>query len=338
MFIFNRSNLALFCVSSTILLAGFSTAQAKDRNYWVVAETVQWDYAQTGINQMDPSMTMNPWAGPGATQVYTKARYIQYTDDTYTTQVPQPESRGILGPELRAEVGDKIIVHFKNNTNVERTMHPHGVRYTPENDGADHALNPDHVGAFVPPGGAFIYEWYADVDAGPGPNDPTSIMWAYHSHADSVRDIYAGLIGTIVVIKKGFAIENADGNGYLGVKGVDKEFTTMFMVFNEEDGVEGGLMHTMNGEVFGNNMGYNVTQGDKVRWYLLAMGTEVDLHTAHWHGQTVLSSGVRTDVVELMPTSMKTVDMTAKNQGDWLFHCHVTDHITAGMMTRWSVN
>ena len=25
-------------------------------------------------------------------------------------------------------------------------------------------------------------------------------------------------------------------------------------------------------------------QGERVRWYVMGMGTEVDLHTPHWHG------------------------------------------------------
>jgi FtsP/CotA-like multicopper oxidase with cupredoxin domain len=137
------------------------------------------------------------------------------------------------------------------------------------------------------------------------------------------------------VTKKGYAIDPVNDPR---PKGVDKEFTTLFMVFNEEDDAEEGLMHAMNGYIFGNLEGYRADKEDKVRWYLIAMGTEVDLHTAHWHGQTVLSEGKRTDVVELMPTSMKTVDMKANNPGTWLFHCHVTDHITAGMITRWTVN
>jgi hypothetical protein len=27
--------------------------------------------------------------------------------------------------------------------------------------------------------------------------------------------------------------------------------------------------------------------GDRVRWYNIAFGTEVDVHTAHWHGGVV---------------------------------------------------
>ena len=137
-------------------------------------------------------------------------------------------------------------------------------------------------------------------------------------------------------------------------KDVDKTFTTLFLIFDEngreidesglyegyesdEEAEEGNLKHAINGFIFGNLKGLEVNQGDRVRWYLVGLGTEVDMHTAHWHGQTVLNSGKRTDVVELLPGSMVTVDMIARTPGNWLYHCHVADHITAGMNTRWRV-
>jgi FtsP/CotA-like multicopper oxidase with cupredoxin domain len=67
------------------------------------------------------------------------------------------------------------------------------------------------------------------------------------------------------------------------------------------------------------------------------MGNEVDIHTAHWHGVTALDHGVRTDVVELTPAIFKTVDMAPDVAGVWLFHCHVADHMMAGMMARFEV-
>ena len=59
----------------------------------------------------------------------------------------------------------------------------------------------------------------------------------------------------------------------------------------------------------------------------MSMGTEVDLHTPHWHGNTVVANGMRTDVVSLLPAQMITADMTPDDPGIWLFHCHVNDHI-----------
>lgn len=97
------------------------------------------------------------------------------------------------------------------------------------------------------------------------------------------------------------------------------------------------VFHAMNGYIFGNLEGYVTHVGDNVRWYVVALGSEMDLHTAHWHGQTVTYRGERTDVIELLPASMKTVDMKTTNLGEWLYHCHVTDHYAAGMGTRWIV-
>ena len=100
-------------------------------------------------------------------------------------------------------------------------------------------------------------------------------------------------------------------------------------------------MHGINGYIFGNLRGLVMKKGDKVRWHLLGMGNEVDLHTPHWHGKTVEVGGPRvarrTDVIELLPASMVTADMDADNEGEWLFHCHVADHINAGMLTTYRI-
>ena len=62
------------------------------------------------------------------------------------------------------------------------------------------------------------------------------------------------------------------------------------------------------------------------------MITEVDLHTPHWHGNTTTMMGLRTDMAELLPGSMKVADMQPDAVGTWSFHCHVNDHIAAGMI------
>ena len=51
----------------------------------------------------------------------------------------------------------------------------------------------------------------------------------------------------------------------------------------------------------------------------------------------MLYEGHRTDVIELLPASMKVVDMRADNPGTWLFHCHVNDQVKAGMVGRYEV-
>jgi FtsP/CotA-like multicopper oxidase with cupredoxin domain len=67
------------------------------------------------------------------------------------------------------------------------------------------------------------------------------------------------------------------------------------------------------------------------------MGTEVDPHTPYWHGNDVTVMGMRMDVVALLRAGMVVADMVPDDVGTWLFHCHVNDHLTAGMATRYRV-
>ena len=69
----------------------------------------------------------------------------------------------------------------------------------------------------------------------------------------------------------------------------------------------------------------------------MGMGTEVDLHTPHWHGNTVVVNGMRADVVSLLPAQMVTADMVPDDPGTWLFHCHVNTHLDRGMTTFYKV-
>ena len=333
----------LIAFTSVLLSFCAAFAEAATREYWIVAEKVEWNYAPSGQNLIRPAMGLGAW---GKALIYQKYRYIQYTDNAYTTQVEQPVWMGILGPQIHAVEGDSVKVHFLNRADKPLSIHVHGLQYDEENEGADMKGS----GAAVRAGSTFTYHWEADSDAAPGPNDPSSIVWLYHSHVDAVTEVYDGLIGTIVVTKKGMERAPDDPRP----KDIDKAFTTLFLVFDEngreivksgqreayaspEEEEEGNLKHAINGFIFGNLQGLEVEQNDRVRWYLIGLGTEVDMHTAHWHGQTVLNAGKRTDVVELLPGAMVTVDMTAKTPGNWLYHCHVADHITAGMNTRWRV-
>lgn len=38
--------------------------------------------------------------------------------------------------------------------------------------------------------------------------------------------------------------------------------------------------------MYNNLNGLNMEVGDKVYWYLMGMGNDVDIHTVHWHGHS----------------------------------------------------
>lgn len=67
--------------------------------------------------------------------MYKKAVYKQYTDLSFTVEVPKPPWLGFLGPVIRAEVGDEIVVHLKNFASRNYSIHPHGVFYTKDSEG-----------------------------------------------------------------------------------------------------------------------------------------------------------------------------------------------------------
>jgi len=343
------------------------------RRYFVAADEVVWDYAPTGINKITGQPfddVANVFVANGPDRIgkeYIKAIYREYTDETFTQLKARParwRHTGILGPVVQAAVGDSIEFNFKNNTTRPVSVHAHGVFYDKGSEGApynDGTGPPQQADDAVPPGATYRYKWGVPDRAGPGPNDPSSILWMYHSHTDEVADTYAGLHGPIIITRAGMA--KGDGSP----KDVDREVITNFEVFDEnsspyldaniemfagdpgsvdpdDDGfIESNLMHSINGYVYGNLPDLTMklsTQAapQRVRWYLMAMGTEVDLHTPHWHGNTTLVNGNRTDVAELLPASMLVADMKPDDPGTWLYHCHVNDHIIAGMLALYTVN
>jgi len=330
------------------------------REYWIAADEVLWDYAPSfPINLMtDEEFTpeQRVFVENGIGRFYIKSLYREYTPDFAALKPPAEEYLGTLGPIIRAAVGDTIVVHFRNNTQYPASVHPHGVFYTKDSEGAPYADGTDGADKAddaVPPNGEHTYVWEVPRRAGPGPNDPSSIAWEYHSHTNETADTNAGLVGPIIITRR-FAARR-DGSP----RDVDREFISLFTVFDEnlsvyfpenllncssgscdpedEEFEESNLMHTINGLTWGNNTGYTMRKGERVRWYIIAMGTEVDLHTPHWHGVTLLHNGNRLDVAEVLPAATKTFDLRADNTGTWMFHCHVNDHLEAGMMTKFTI-
>ena len=374
--------LAVVLLTAVCVAATDAAPHGKLRQYYIAADEIEWDYAPSGIDQM-MGMPFHGIAkdfmesGPHRIgHVYKKAVYREYTDATFKTlkpRAPEWEHLGILGPLLRAEVGDTIKILFKNNGTHPYSMHPHGVFYEKASEGTPYSDNTDPAakhGAAVPPGETHTYTWEVPERAGPGPNDPSSIVWLYHSHANEMEDVHSGLMGVMVVTRRGMA--RPDGSP----KDVDKEFVGSFMIYDEnmswflndniknhtgdpagvkkDDSVpvdvEGrynivlpsgfagaNLRYNINGMQYANLPIMTMTQGDRVRWYLVTLGFGFNFHTPHWHGNVVLDGGKRTDVLALSPAQMLTVDMVPDDPGTWLFHCHVSDHMEGGMVAKYRV-
>ena len=79
-------------------------------------------------------------------------------------------------------------------------------------------------------------------------------------------------------------------------------------------------------------------KGERVRWYVVTLGEGLNCSTPHWHGNTVLDGGRRTDVIFFIgPAAWETVDMVPYDPGIWMYHCHFDEHMAAGMVARYQV-
>jgi manganese oxidase len=329
------------------------------RTYYIAADEVRWNYAPRG-RHLTGAPIAEPDDAAAAPPTLLKAVYREYTDDTFTTlkpRAPEWEHLGMLGPLIRANVGDTVIVVFRNRTNIFCSMHPHGLAYDKASEGAvynDGTSSAEKADDLIKPGGSHTYTWRVPPRAGPGPGDGSTVLWMYHSHFVEPKDMNTGLFGAIIVGTP---------------SDVDREFVLAFAVFDETASAYAesnlrmngpstplgagrrpfnlrmtdpafrlqNLVYTINGLVEGNLPQPTMKAGERVRWYLLSNSNEEDIHAVHWHGQTATVMHMRTDVVSLGPMAMAVADMVPDAVGTWLIHCHVNDHFERGMQGLFTV-
>lgn len=218
-----------------------STGEGRERTYCIAADPVNRNYAPDRRNLIS-------------------GKAVTADEGLFAAPQERPEADrhlGYPGPVIRAEVGDRITVVFRNNCSFPTAIHPHGVSYEKAHEGAGYADGTgvtDHRDDAVAPGTSHSYRRSVPERAGPGPMDGSSAVWMYHGHRDEVGDVYACLSEFLVVTAAGRARE--DGSP----EDVDREVFSLFLVTDENAG-----------------------------------------------------------------------PLPGDNVGTWLFHCHVADHITAGM-------
>jgi FtsP/CotA-like multicopper oxidase with cupredoxin domain len=131
---------------------------------------------------MQTPTDLNP--DPNVLEIALEARVADVEILPGTTTPAWTYNGTVPGPMIRAKVGDRVIVHFKNSLPEETTMHWHGIRVPNEMDGA-----PGVTQEPIAPGGEFRYEFVLK-DAG--------TYW-YHPHTDSSAQVGRGLYGAFVV-------------------------------------------------------------------------------------------------------------------------------------------
>jgi Multicopper oxidase len=275
------------------------------REYWIEAREALWDIVPSRPRR-------DQWHGRAVAgpSVYRAFVYQQMTEGFAAPLAPP----AIPGPTLYAEVGDTLVVHFRNGLSERSgqalTMHPHGVKYNPEYDGV-FLGDFTRAGGFVRPGREFTYTWEATPDA--------VGVWPYHDHGPNhTLNTFRGLFGAIVVRER-------------GAKVPDVEYVLFFHALAPPVTDLERQFQCINGRAFaGNTPTLRAKVGQDVAIHV--MGMDNNFHDFHIHGHRWTDpSGTFVDTPAVGPNETITARFTEDNPGRWLYHCHVFTHQDGGM-------
>jgi FtsP/CotA-like multicopper oxidase with cupredoxin domain len=314
---------------SATIAAADARARAGHREYWLSVESFEHNLVPSGIDQMT--------GAPVTGSTYQALGFRAYTPGFAHPLAPDERpggigpNSGIPGPLLHAQVGDTVTVHMRNNDSHfqwPHSFHVHGWRYTTASDGAWTYLqhgSARHRGAAVPFGETYTYRYTVPASA--------VGSWPYHDH--SIPQLYPGADPS-----KANPTETSAELGMFGIIAVtdrhtprvDREIYLFFHdLYGDDIPVLSQDFDCFNGRAYlGNTPVLTARMGERVRWRIAALGKE--FHVFHLHGHRWFNGVFWTDSQILGPSTTLTVEYTEDNPGEWLYHCHVTDHMQGGMM------
>lgn len=128
--------------------------------------------------------------------------------------------------------------------------------------------------------------------------DPSSLAWTYHSDYAGTQDIYSGLVGASIVYRPGEMSKYTLDVPAPAGSNLTEEVLTFFMIVDENQSYyidnntlnrtaitpgmlqanrldpgfqESNMKHSINGRMFGNLFGLNVTVGRHARWHVVSV-------------------------------------------------------------------
>jgi FtsP/CotA-like multicopper oxidase with cupredoxin domain len=291
-------------LAGALALCAAAPASARVRDYWVAAVPTAWNIVPNGRDAI-MDMPVEP-----ADAIYPTVVYRRYSAG-WRKALPnaaRSSADGLLipGPLIKARVGDRLRIHFKNMDTLRHdphSMHFHGVHYRPSSDGA---YVPGFSGrdADVMPGQTYTYRLRAGKDS--------FGVWPYHDHSPSMHmSIEGGMFGMLSILRR-------------HERAPDREFEVVFTPF--------GKFMAIDGRAFvGNTPVFHSRVGDLVQWDVMAMGSEH--HTFHVHGHRWIGpGGIPRDTQTVGPAESFQIRWREQDPGTWLYHCHVEDHMMRGMI------
>ncbi|XP_032993067.1 coagulation factor VIII isoform X5 [Lacerta agilis] len=325
------------------------TFTGKVRQYFIAAVEVMWDYGNhTSSPYLRDKNLNNSWKK--TSRQYKKVVYREYLDSSFT----QPQVRGeleehlgILGPYIRAQVDDVIMVTFKNLASRPYSFHSNLLPYEGNGEEVEQPIQDS-----VQPGEVRDYSIKVLSHMAPTVNEFDCKAWAYFSSISLEKDLHSGLVGPLIICQPG--VLSTAYRRQLAVQ----EFSLLFTIFDETkswyfaENLErncpypchiqmddpafkaSNSFYAINGYVRDSLPGLVMGQHQRVRWYLLNVGGAKDIHSVHFHGQVFTirtAQEYRIGVYNLYPGAFETVEMSPSHPGIWQVECLVGEHEQAGM-------
>ncbi|XP_074551183.1 coagulation factor V [Halichoeres trimaculatus] len=295
--------------------------QPRERHYYIAAVEIDWNYSGHGPDRLGPT--------------YKKVVFREYEKD-FKQAKTHPSWLGLLGPTLRAEEGETIVVTFRNMARGPHSIHPHGIAYGKQSEGAhyfDNTSQKEKEDDVVQPNCEHVYYWEVTPEVSPQPSDPTCLTHTYISHQNVVEDYNSGLIGTLLICKPGSLDESGQQIG------VHQEYTFLFGVFDEKESKyktnsfspDNHVKYTINGFTQGALPDVSMCAHAPVSLHLHGMSSEPEVFSVHLNGHVLKQSGHQVSSVGLISGISTTASMQSLHTGRWLLSSHTTKHMEAGM-------
>lgn len=312
---------AIILILAIFILIPLTSTEKYTRYYYIQAEEITWNYTPQGRNVVE-DRDFDLYEQQYTTQQnnrigsnYKKARFIGYIDDNFETPLESIDAEahlGLLGPIIRAQVGDTLIIKVSNTLDKDISFFISGL------------LDEDHpTGAVVPSGSIISFNITISETDGPSATGFSSIPYSYYSTYDVVTDFNTGLAGAVVITKEGAGGEDAipedvDFEAFLMASTFDENLSyyiedniNQYLLFNSSTDTaafyESNRKYSFNGYLYGNMPMIELYENQRVRWYILSLGEGT--HTLSWSGQTILSNNERLGSMVVIPGTSQVADM-----------------------------
>uniref|UniRef100_W5N8Q8 Coagulation factor VIII n=1 Tax=Lepisosteus oculatus TaxID=7918 RepID=W5N8Q8_LEPOC len=331
---------------------------AQIREIYIAAVEFEWDYLHSEYLDSFPSQSKYVHsAGPNSHKIIKKIVVPSYISAISAVGMRLSDICilklcffiGIQGPVIAAEVMDKVVVHFKNFASRPYSVHPIGISYWKQSEGAgynDETSTQEKEDDIVAPGAYYRYVWDIAPTIGPTPEDPDCLTYSYSSHVDIVKDFNSGLIGALLICKSGTL--NTDRHQNV------QEFIVLLSLFDETKSWYGDgetfkekiqnlrprvqkQYHTINGYVNASLPGTVSCLKKKIVWHFIGMGTTPGIHSIRFQDHTLQVNNHRKMTLDVTSLTFTTAEMKPMAIGKFLIYCQIHSHQQAGMSAYFSV-